>query len=415
MIDAAMSLSSLGHSCTIYTAHHDTSRCFAETIDGSVSVHLVHPLLLPRTILRRLHAALAALRCALVALYVCVFRRRAVDVAVVDLVSLPLLVFWMFGVPTLFYSHFPDALIAASLAPPKGLARRCYRALVDLAEESSLKLASRVACNSQFTAAAFARVYPRLPPPCIIYPCVALPPDEPEPEQEEDKQIDKANDTDTAFETGSDIRRLRERIGEGTPFFVSLNRYERKKNAALAIYALSTYLSSTSSSSSCDSTKLIIAGGFDTRLSENVAVHSELSALADSLNLMDHVLLLVNVPDATRRFLLSAAVACVYTPAHEHFGIVPLEAMALRTPVIACDSGGPRESIVHGVTGMLCGRAAATDFAHAMAVVAQSRTDMGDSARKHVMQHFSVEVLGRELNDTLAQIANADDNSSKQE
>jgi alpha-1,3/alpha-1,6-mannosyltransferase len=35
----------------------------------------------------------------------------------------------------------------------------------------------------------------------------------------------------------------------------------------------------------------------------------------------------------------------------EHFGIVPLEAMAARLPVIACDSGGPTESVDHQVTG----------------------------------------------------------------
>ena len=44
----------------------------------------------------------------------------------------------------------------------------------------------------------------------------------------------------------------------------------------------------------------------------------------------------------------------VYTPQNEHFGIVPLEAMAAGRPVIACNSGGPRESVLHDVTGFLC-------------------------------------------------------------
>lgn len=35
----------------------------------------------------------------------------------------------------------------------------------------------------------------------------------------------------------------------------------------------------------------------------------------------------------------------VYTPANEHFGIVPVEAMYARKPVIACNNGGPTESI----------------------------------------------------------------------
>jgi len=41
-------------------------------------------------------------------------------------------------------------------------------------------------------------------------------------------------------------------------------------------------------------------------------------------------------------------------PQGEHFGIVPLEAMAAARPVVACDSGGPRESVLHGSTGFLC-------------------------------------------------------------
>ena len=52
-----------------------------------------------------------------------------------------------------------------------------------------------------------------------------------------------------------------------------------------------------------------------------------------------------------RALLLAACTAVVYTPTNEHFGIVPLEAMAHGRPVVACNSGGPRESIEHGTTG----------------------------------------------------------------
>jgi alpha-1,3/alpha-1,6-mannosyltransferase len=57
--------------------------------------------------------------------------------------------------------------------------------------------------------------------------------------------------------------------------------------------------------------------------------------------------------DAQRSSLLAACVAVIYTPQNEHFGIVPLEAMAAARPVLACDSGGPKESVVDGETGFL--------------------------------------------------------------
>ena len=37
----------------------------------------------------------------------------------------------------------------------------------------------------------------------------------------------------------------------------------------------------------------------------------------------------------------------LYTPPREHFGIVPLEAMLAKTPVLAINFGGPLETVVN--------------------------------------------------------------------
>lgn len=52
--------------------------------------------------------------------------------------------------------------------------------------------------------------------------------------------------------------------------------------------------------------------------------------------------------------LIASSDAVIYTPDKEHFGIVPIEAMSLSRAVIALDSGGPKETVLHGSTGFLC-------------------------------------------------------------
>ena len=58
--------------------------------------------------------------------------------------------------------------------------------------------------------------------------------------------------------------------------------------------------------------------------------------------------------DEQKTFLLQHSVAVLYTPTNEHFGIVPIECMAMGRPVIAVNSGGPRESVIDEETGFLC-------------------------------------------------------------
>ena len=81
------------------------------------------------------------------------------------------------------------------------------------------------------------------------------------------------------------------------------------------------------------------------------------------------VMFVQSFTDAERGALLAAACAVVYTPIDEHFGIVPLEAMAAGRPVLACNSGGPRESVLHGTTGLLA-EPQPDAFARAMAQLA---------------------------------------------
>ena len=53
------------------------------------------------------------------------------------------------------------------------------------------------------------------------------------------------------------------------------------------------------------------------------------------------------------RELYRRCAALVLPTLNEDFGMVPLEAMACGAPVVAVDSGGPRETVVPGKTGWL--------------------------------------------------------------
>lgn len=110
--------------------------------------------------------------------------------------------------------------------------------------------------------------------------------------------------------------------------------------------------------------KLVVAGGYDEAVAENVEYHEELKqmALDAGLTVADvkapfttdaQVEFLRSFSDEQKIQLLDSALAVLYTPPNEHFGIVPLEAMEAGCPVLADRSGGPCETVRHGVTGYL--------------------------------------------------------------
>lgn len=111
-----------------------------------------------------------------------------------------------------------------------------------------------------------------------------------------------------------------------------------------------------------------------------------------------HALTSPRTPHRQRTLLLAACVAVIYTPQNEHFGIVPLEAMAARRPVVACNNGGPLESVVDGTTGLLCEPTPAA-FAAAYARLLQpgAAEAMAEAARRHVEGKFSRGAFGVQL------------------
>eukprot|EP00828_Plagiopyla_frontata_P015287 TRINITY_DN1984_c0_g1_i6.p2 TRINITY_DN1984_c0_g1~~TRINITY_DN1984_c0_g1_i6.p2 ORF type:complete len:116 (+),score=27.11 TRINITY_DN1984_c0_g1_i6:176-523(+) len=95
----------------------------------------------------------------------------------------------------------------------------------------------------------------------------------------------------------------------------------------------------------------------------------------------------------------------LYTPENEHFGIVPVEAMYLECPVIACNSGGPVES-VHEKAGFRCEQQP-DKWAEKMTYISQhsqEAKEMGKFGKQHAKSKFGLEAFGNTLNDVVMQI-----------
>ena len=68
-------------------------------------------------------------------------------------------------------------------------------------------------------------------------------------------------------------------------------------------------------------------GGYDEQNMENKEHFLELQNLACELDIGDHLTFVRSFSDAQKILFLKSATALLYTPANEHFGIVPIEAM----------------------------------------------------------------------------------------
>ncbi|MCO5573387.1 hypothetical protein L7F22_027157 [Adiantum nelumboides] len=279
----------------------------------------------------------------------------------------------------IFYCHFPDLL----LAKHTNRLRKLYRAPIDWVEEKTTGMADCILVNSKFTASTFASTFKTLDAkgirPDVLYPAVNA----------------------DQFHTSSFMLQNNQES-----FFLSINRFERKKNIGLAILAFSLLLDhlkkdkQTQGGGSHGRLKLVIAGGYDARLKENHDYMRELIDLTETNKIKDHVVFMPSCSTEKRDELLATCLCLTYTPTDEHFGIVPLEAMAAQKPVIACNSGGPTESIVHNVTGFLC-EPTPKNFFSAMNIILsdpQRALQMGSSAQEHVKAHFSRHVFGANLN-----------------
>ncbi|KAG6087777.1 hypothetical protein E4U31_002541 [Claviceps sp. LM219 group G6] len=406
VVDAAVGLQLRGHKVVIFTNHCDPKHCFDECRDGTLDVRVRGNTIVPMSILSRLTILCAILRHIHLLLAISLtgeLEALAPRAFIVDQLSagLPLMQFIMPEVPILFYCHFPDLLLVQGR---QSLVKRLYRIPFDFLEEWSMGFAHAVAVNSNFTRGIVAQTWPglmRKVVTTVVYPCV---------------------DTSVPTEKTDGQDAIK---GDASKLILSINRFEKKKDVGLAIKAFARIPEKER-----QGVRLVIAGGYDARVSENVSYHASLQALASSLSLTHHtitptalsapsslasalpastqVLFLLSVPNTLKSALLRSSDLLVYTPTNEHFGIVPLEAMLSHIPVLAANTGGPIETIADPQTGWLRDPADVDAWSdvmrQALKMPAQERAKMGLAGEKRVRYLFGRDTMAETLERNITQI-----------
>ncbi|VVC95091.1 unnamed protein product [Leptidea sinapis] len=381
VLDAALAFRSKGNDVAFFTNHHDTSHCFAETRNGTFPVTVIGDWI-PRSIFGKFKAACAYARMVYAAIYLAwyVIPVDEPTLIICDLISfcIPFLKLARGPVRVVFYCHHPDKLLTSE----GGFLKKIYRAPLNWLEEWSIAHADKVLVNSKYTARVYQDAFQKIKDvPDVCYPSI-----------------------NTEFFRNAAPIPLKEIVPVGTDkfIFLSINRYERKKNLQLALRALEN-LKSKITTEDYNRVHLIMAGGFDPINLENMEHYMELTDLCVELGIDDKVTFMKSPKDIEKVSLLYNCNALIYTPSNEHFGIVPLEAMFYSKPVIAVNSGGPTETIVNNVTGFLC-EANADEFSAAMSKLILN-PDMGhrlgEAGRNRFDTKFSFEAFTEQLDGIL--------------
>ncbi len=175
-----------------------------------------------------------------------------------------------------------------------------------------------------------------------------------------------------------------------------------------------------------------VPGGYDHRLQDNIETLASLVSTAESHSLTFNIItpqssstpvppfncqpsdpdifFVLNFTTGQRSALLTApsTLCLLYTPANEHFGIVPVEGMLCGLPILACDSGGPTESVLaspeYERTGWLCRPDAGVWAGALLEIIALSKEEreaLSERARSRAKALFGMESMARGIEEAL--------------
>ncbi|CAG9771377.1 unnamed protein product [Ceutorhynchus assimilis] len=387
VLDVAGALKKQNHDILFITNHYDKNHAFEELKNEEFPV-VVYGDWIPRTIFGRCQALLAYIRIVYLTIVYILFGQSEFmpDLYFVDLIPTAIPFLKLANKKVIYYCHHPDLLAS----PPGGKLKKIYRKPIDWVELKATALADIILVNSNYTASIFRRTFPEIQKPIqILYPTIAW------SFKESVQKLKTIKPIGEVVDIGSEKNNL--------TVFLSINRFHPAKRLDFAVNAMDK-LKSISTKEEWDRIFCIIAGGYDPINKTNADTFEELSKLVQEKNLENKMIFLKSPSDSLKVDLLTSCTALLYTPLKEHFGIVPLEAMLVSKPVIAMNSGGPRETVDHGVTGYLCEPTADSLAQFMYRIVTEDSKNMGVEGKKKLDQNFSHESFGRSLKMVLKEI-----------
>lgn len=132
-----------------------------------------------------------------------------------------------------------------------------------------------------------------------------------------------------------------------------------------------------------------------------------LMSFARALGVKTRIKFLGRVSNDKLPRLYSEAKIVVFLGENEPFGIIPVEAMSSGTPVIGLNSGGVKESIKNGKTGILLGNKNPENLANRMGKLLRDEKAlkiMSRNARRHVELNFSWDLTTDKIDKLLKKI-----------
>lgn len=135
---------------------------------------------------------------------------------------------------------------------------------------------------------------------------------------------------------------------------------------------------------------LIIAGGW-TDGGTDGKERKRIGQIVKECNLEDITIFPGQLGPSNLHLYYAAADCCVAPSHYEPFGLVPIEAMVSKTPVVASNVGGLKYTIVNGKTGYLCRPKDDINFANAIDAILCSnelRDALGKNGAERVSRMF---------------------------